>query len=207
MELYIVRHGNTPSAGDAQYPDDPCLTALGVRQAEALAHRLQNVHFDRIFVSPLQRCVQTAAPLCAKTETAVQLMYALLEKGTKANYTGLPFSVLQGICPQLQDNEFACCENGLPPYETDAQAFERAKTVISYVRSSCNDDETVLFVAHGTFNNFLIHAALRFEPRDDFNFSQDNTGLTLVRFLDDNGKQRTKLSFMNDTTHLNAMKE
>lgn len=202
MELYIVRHGNTPLQGDVQYPLDPRLTDLGVRQAEALAHRLRNVQFDRIFASPLQRCVQTVAPLCAKTENDVQLMYALLEKGTRANYLGLPFFVLQGICPQVKENEFACCENGLPAYETDEQAFERAKKVISYVCSVCKEDETVLLVAHGTFNNFLIHAALRFEPRCDFNFSQDNTGLTLVRFLTDNGKEHTKLSFMNDTTHL-----
>lgn len=201
MELYIVRHGNTPLQGDVQYPIDPRLTDLGVRQAEALARRLQNVHFDRIFASPLQRCVQTVAPLCAKTETAVQLMYALLEKGTRANYIGLPFFVLQGICPQVQENEFACCEDGLPPYEKDEQAFERAKAVLSYVRSVCKEDDTVLLVAHGTFNNFLIHAALGLEPREDFNFSQDNTGLTRIRFLDDNGKQCTKLAFMNDTTH------
>ncbi|MBQ3520238.1 MAG: histidine phosphatase family protein [Clostridia bacterium] len=207
MELYIVRHGNTPLQGDVQYPIDPRLTDLGVCQAESLAHRLQNVHFDHIFASPLQRCVQTVAPLCAKTETAVQLMYALLEKGTRANYVGLPFFVLQDICPQLKENTFAFCEKGLPPYETDAQVFERAKQVISYVRSVCKEDDTVLLVAHGTFNNFLIHAALGFAIRDNFNFSQDNTGLSLVRFLVDNGKERTKLAFMNDTTHLNTMKE
>ena len=202
MELYIVRHGNTPLHGDSEYPDDPRLTESGVRQAEAFAIRMQNVRFDRIFASPLQRCVQTVAPLCAKTKTAVQLMYALLEKGTKANYKGLPFSVLQDICPILTENEFAFCENGLPPCETDSQAFERAKEVIAYVRSVCAEDENVLIVAHGTFNNFLIHAALGFAIRDNFNFSQDNTGLTLVRYLIDNGNQRTKLAFMNDTTHL-----
>ena len=201
MELYIVRHGNTPLQGDVQYPLDPRLTELGVCQAEALAYRLQHVRFDRIFASPLQRCVQTIAPLCAKTGLPVQLMYALLEKGTRANYVGLPFFVLQGICPFVWKNEFALCEKGLPAYETDAQAFERAKKVVAYVRSVCNEDDTVLLVAHGTFNNFLIHAALGFEIREDFNFSQDNTGLTLVRFLEDNGKKRTKLVFMNDTTH------
>ncbi len=205
MDLYIVRHGNTPMQGDVQYPIDPRLTDLGVCQAEALALRLQNVHFDRIFASPLQRCVQTIAPLCVKTESAVQLMYALLEKGTRANYTGLPFFVLQGICPTVLENEFAYCEKGLPPYETDVQAFERAKNVIAYIRSVCRQNDTVLLVAHGTFNNFLIHAALGFEPREDFNFSQDNTGLTLVRCLSDNGKERTKLAFMNDTTHLNNL--
>ncbi len=205
MELYIVRHGNTPLQGDVQYPLDPRLTDLGVRQAQSLAQRLQNVHFDHIFASPLQRCVQTAVPLCAKTETAVHLMYALLEKGTRANYKGLPFSVLQTICPQIKENTFSCCENGLPPYEKDVQAFERANAVISYVRSVCKEDDTVLLVAHGTFNNFLIHAALRFEIRDNFNFSQDNTGLTLIRFLNQDGKKHTKLAFMNDTTHLNNL--
>lgn len=205
MELYIVRHGNTPLQGDVQYPIDPRLTDLGVRQAESLAQRLQNVRFDRIFVSPLQRCVQTVSPLCAKTDMPAELMYALLEKGTRANYIGLPFFVLQGICPQLKENTFAFCENGLPPYEADEQAFERAKQVVAHIRAFCREEDTVLLVAHGTFNNFLIHAALGFEIRDSFNFSQDNTGLTLVRYLEDNGKKRTKLAFMNDTTHLKGV--
>ena len=205
MELYIVRHGNTPSDGDCLFPDDPRLTALGESQAMALSVRLQNVRFDRIFASPLQRCVQTIAPLAQKQNTAVQLLPALLEKGTKANYTGLPFSVLKGICPTLLEHTCTLFEKGLPSFESDETAFERAKAVIAFVRSQCADDDTVLLVAHGTFNNFLIHAALGFTPREDFNFSQDNTGLTLVRYLTDNGKRRTKLAFMNDTTHFSNL--
>lgn len=203
MELYIVRHGNTPEQGDVQYPIDPRLTELGFRQAEALACRLQGIGFDRIFTSPLQRCLQTVAPLCAKNGTAVQLLYALLEKGTRANYIGLPFFDLKKICPQAEENAFACCEKGLPAYETAQQAYKRAVAVISYVRSVCREDDTVLLVAHGTFNSFLIHAALGFEPREDFNFSQDNTGLTLIRYFEQDGHPHTKLGFMNDTTHLN----
>lgn len=205
MQLYIVRHGNTPSTGDSQYPDDPRLTELGFRQAQALAHRLSAVQWDHIFVSPLQRCVQTVAPLCEKIKTDVQLMHALLERGTKANYTGLPFSVLQSICPCIKENGFAYCADGLPRDETSEQAFARARAIITHVRTVCGEEDTVLLVAHGTFNNFLILAALGFAIREDFNFSQDNTGLTLIRFLNENGRNHTKLSFMNDTSHFNIM--
>lgn len=202
MELYIVRHGNTPSGAQTEPP----LTQTGEKQAQALAERLLAVHFDHIFTSPLQRCVQTIAPLTAKNGCCVQLLYALLEKGTKANYVGLPFSVLKEICPQLQENTFLPFADGLPQEESDAQALCRAQTVIAYIRATCAQDSTVLLVAHGTFNNFLIHAALNFPLQENFNFSQDNTGLTHISFLHEDNCIRTKLRFMNDTTHFSILR-
>lgn len=202
MELYIVRHGNTPSQPAEHERHDPPLTELGKRQALALAQRLADVRFDRIFVSPLQRCVATAGYVNAIQNTQAELLHAMLEKGTKANYYGLPFSCLSGYCGSLCENRFAEYADGLPETETDEQTFERAKAVIRYVKNECAADSTVLLVAHGTFNNFLIHAALGFNLHEHFNFSQDNTGLTLVQYLENNGQPHTKLRFMNDTAHL-----
>ncbi|MBQ3086708.1 MAG: histidine phosphatase family protein [Clostridia bacterium] len=202
MKLYIVRHGNTPSQPALAELHDPPLSELGHKQAQALAQRLKDVCFDRIYTSPLQRCVATAGYVNAIQGTQAQIVNAMLEKGTKANDCGLPFSCLLHLCGFLCENrltEYAC---GLPDTETDEQALARAKSVIRYVRHEHTDESAVLLVAHGTFNNFLIHAALDFPLREHFNFSQDNTGLTLVEYLEDHGQAHTKLRFMNDTAHL-----
>ncbi len=57
MLLYIIRHG------DPIYVPDS-LTELGHRQAKALVPRLAPLGFDKIFVSPMIRARQTAAPTC-----------------------------------------------------------------------------------------------------------------------------------------------
>lgn len=83
--------------------------------------------------------------------------------------------------------------------ETQEEAYIRAKTAIEEIRNRFRNDERVIVFAHGTFNNYLINAAIGFPVRDDFNFCQENTGLTCIKFLDDG---HIKIEFSNDYCHL-----
>ncbi len=60
--LYIIRHGQTEMNARhvLQSRSDQPLNAVGVRQAEEAARRLKDVHFQRVYSSPLQRAVETA---------------------------------------------------------------------------------------------------------------------------------------------------
>ena len=62
MRLVIVRHGESEwnRIGRYQGQSDAPLSALGLRQAEALAGRLSDEPLDIIFTSPLQRAAKTA---------------------------------------------------------------------------------------------------------------------------------------------------
>ena len=86
-------------------------------------------------------------------------------------------------------------ENG----ETKKEAYIRAESIISRLKSRFTDNERIIIFAHGTFNNYLTNAAIGFPVRDDFNFCQENTGLTCIKFLPD---ERVKLEFANDYCHL-----
>jgi probable phosphoglycerate mutase len=70
MRLLLLRHGqthgNTTGALDTAFPGLD-LTELGERQAEAAARVLKSTGIDAIYVSPLVRTQQTAAPLAAAT--------------------------------------------------------------------------------------------------------------------------------------------
>ncbi len=67
-EIYAIRHGKAAAGwGDSA---DPTLDATGHAQAATLA-RDSHIYFgekdcDKIFVSPLLRCQETAQPLCEK---------------------------------------------------------------------------------------------------------------------------------------------
>ena len=66
--VYFIRHGE--SVGNLHRiclgHTDLDLTDLGRKQAEKTAEALENVHFDAIFSSDLQRAVHTAEPHAAK---------------------------------------------------------------------------------------------------------------------------------------------
>src|SRR3954462_14497988 len=72
-EIVLVRHGASAAAvpgepfESLEGHSDPPLAPEGERQAEALAERLGRGSFAGLFVTPLRRTAQTAAPLAART--------------------------------------------------------------------------------------------------------------------------------------------
>ncbi len=86
-------------------------------------------------------------------------------------------------------------ENG----ETMESAYQRAVVAIKSLKEQFTGDERIIVFAHGTFNNCLISAALGFPVRDDFNFCQENTGLSCIKFMPDG---KIKAEFINDYGHL-----
>ena len=86
--------------------------------------------------------------------------------------------------------------------ESLEEAQARAKRVVAKIRAEYGDRENVIAFAHGTFNNHFIKAACGITSGEDFNFCQENTGVTIVRFILDNGQPRTKLELANCGKHL-----
>ncbi len=72
-ELILVRHGaSAPAVRGESFPmlgrlADPPLAAAGERQAEAVAGRLAREPLAAVFVTPLRRTAETAAPLARAT--------------------------------------------------------------------------------------------------------------------------------------------
>lgn len=73
VEVVLVRHGASAAAVPGERHEmlegrgDPPLSPTGVEQAEAVGARLAGEGFSRIFVTPLRRTRQTAAPLVRAT--------------------------------------------------------------------------------------------------------------------------------------------
>jgi probable phosphoglycerate mutase len=65
MQIVLVRHAQPEWVRDGLNVVDPPLTELGRRQAHRLAERLAGEQFAEIYVSPLRRARETAAPLLA----------------------------------------------------------------------------------------------------------------------------------------------
>jgi probable phosphoglycerate mutase len=84
-ELIVVRHGAsaTHTAGTpfdlVDGHSDPPLSPAGHEQAEAVARRLKGEPLQAIFVTPLQRTAQTAAPLARATAVATTTIADLRE--------------------------------------------------------------------------------------------------------------------------------
>ena len=65
MEIVFVRHAEPEWVKDRLNVDNPPLTVRGFEQAELLGNWAASEHFDEVYVSPLVRTQQTAAPILA----------------------------------------------------------------------------------------------------------------------------------------------
>ena len=202
VDLYIARHGESLGNTGEKICDDPELSFRGQEQAERLAKRLKNTHFDAIISSPHIRAVQTAAETAKVHGMKIELFPLLFEVGTYAGYEGIGLSKLRKIYPDIY-----MFSDGKPyplslTEENRTITYNRAKEAIERIKARFGENSSVILFAHGSFNNHLTNAAIGFEVRDDFNFCQENTGLTCIRFVKDNGKDKTKIEFANDYCHL-----
>ena len=84
-ELLLIRHGESePAHPDTPFPlvgghSDPALAPEGEEQAERVAQRLAGTRIDAMYVTPLRRTAQTAAPLARRLGLTPQVEPGLRE--------------------------------------------------------------------------------------------------------------------------------
>ncbi len=201
MKLYIIRHGETFGNLNGDGFSETDLTPKGERQIKLLGERFKQEKIDKFYVSPLIRAVKSANSIREyHKEAPIIIDSLLLEKGTSPDYIGIPDEDLKELCPDaILNTRFPLGE------ENDEKAYNRAKEIIKKIKSENDFDSTIVLVAHGTFNSFLVLAALDFPLKENFNFSHVNTGVSLVQTIKENGVIKTKLKFLNDYSHLDEL--
>ncbi len=94
--LFLIRHGLTAVTGKTLYGQTRgiSLDARGRAQAERLAERFTPVRVTAVYSSPLERCVETVAPLAAARGLEVAERDALIEMDAGA-WTNRPLAQLR----------------------------------------------------------------------------------------------------------------
>jgi probable phosphoglycerate mutase len=86
MDLLLIRHGRPERIDGGGGPADPGLTELGHRQSKAMADWLAAESLDAIYVSPMARARQTAAPLEAAVGMAATVEPDVVEFDADADH-------------------------------------------------------------------------------------------------------------------------
>lgn len=198
MLIYIIRHGETYGNLNGEGFTETDLTPRGRQQIAFLGKRFKDEKIDKIYSSPLIRAIKTAnAVKSFHGDTPMVITSQLLEKGTDPDYCGLSDEEINALCPYAE-----IMQRSPLGVEDDEKAYSRACSFIEQIKAENDFDSTIVIVAHGTFNSYLVLAALDFPFKENFNFSHLNTGVTLVNYLEENGIIKTKLKYLNDTSHL-----
>ncbi len=199
MILYIVRHGESKGNVCDDCMLDPELTELGRHQTDLLGKRFSTLPLTAVYASPLLRAVATAnAVVCQQPSDgakAIRILPDLVEMGTHPEYPGVAFSELKERFPAVEPFTPHCIAA-----EDEKAIFERARRVFQRIFSAYGLGQSVMICAHGTFNQYLIAAALGLEQKAGFTFCQLNTAVTKITYNENNSPLR--LTYLDDVSHL-----
>lgn len=198
VELIFVRHGlperieNTDGTAA-----DPQLQELGHRQAQAMADWLSAEELHAIYVSPMARARQTAAPL----EVALS-MEAIVRDGLaefdREHHSYIPTE-------ELKRTDYAAWQVMMQGgYQSMGDPIAFQYEVVSTVDAIANDHpgQRVALVCHGgVVNAYLAHVLQR--PKDNFMFCNvDYTSISRVMAASSGPRS---LKSVNETAHLRSL--
>ena len=198
MNLYLVRHGESAfnAEGRIQGQLDTPLSALGVRQAAAVAESFRGQPIDAVYTSPLQRARSTAEPVAALLNLPLRSDPRLMEINAGV-FQGLLWPEIHARYPAAaaawrgSDPTFR-----IPEGESRADLMQRAEAALLAIREA--GGEHVIVVAHGGLLTAGLKALLGI-PAQRSPFMLYNGSVSFVEW-----GVEFKLVTLNQLDHLRA---
>jgi len=149
FEIYFVRHGETEwnIKGILQGSKNSHLTEKGKAQAYKLRDKLEGIHFEGIYTSPLQRAYETAEILRGHKDEAFYVVDDLREMSF-GEMEGIPKTEFRALQPEAYNNLW----NDPLSYNPEAFKGERFQDVDKRIM----DFMKKLVVNHPEGGKFLV---------------------------------------------------
>jgi probable phosphomutase (TIGR03848 family) len=146
--ILLVRHAVTEETGKRLYGRQPGvhLSEAGRRQAQEVAARLRELSLAAVYSSPLERCMETAAPIAEALGVRIQTDPGLLETDIGA-WTGRTFGQIRRA--RLWRRILAVPSMGrFPDGESLAEVQSRAGRALEAIGER-HPRRSVVVVSHG----------------------------------------------------------
>lgn len=203
VDMLWVRHGRSEDwhegvemARTADGHGDPPLSDEGHVQAEALGRRLGEARVDAVYVSPLRRTHQTAAPLlrrlgvdAAEIADLREVHLGEWEGGEYRRHLAEGHPLVARIYAERRWDV-------IPGAEDHAHFRDRVSSAIATI-AAAHHGERVVVVAHGGVIDMVFALALGAADRA-LVFGVDQSSISRVVSVGDH----LRIRFVNDTSHL-----
>jgi len=202
--IYLVRHGQTAWNKEEIFRGrtDIPLDETGLRQAELAGEYFREMGIHGIYASPLARAWETAQKIAQFHNLKVQPLDGMIDMSF-GEWEGHPHQEIQTkdreIYRRWRDEPHKV---RLPGGESLEDVRIRTMAALEEV-IRLHPGKTVILVSHRVINKVLICGILGIDNSHFWQISQDPTAINLIQYK--NG--RYILSLMNETCHLNPLKE
>jgi probable phosphomutase (TIGR03848 family) len=151
----LIRHAQTDFTGTTILGRRPgvALNAVGREQARLLAHRLEPLSLGAVYSSPVQRAMETAAPIAESRRLQVQRAdaFAELEFG---DWTGRQIGDLEGDPAWTRFNHYRSGTR-IPNGESTLSVVARATDQLEQWRRA-HQNQTIAIVSHGDVIRYAL---------------------------------------------------
>ncbi|ORW03249.1 histidine phosphatase family protein [Mycobacterium kyorinense] len=155
MQLLLVRHA-LPLRSEPGQGADPELSDEGFKQVERLPEALARFPIARVVSSPQRRAIQTAEPVAAARDLAVDIDERFAEYDRDLPLY-IPIEQIREENPQ----EWARMAEGRLPSSVDEAGFRaRVNAAVDDVVATADPDDTVAVFSHGGVINVVLHEIL-----------------------------------------------
>jgi len=203
VDLLLIRHGASAAAVPGEPFEllegqaDPPLAPEGEEQAQKVAAWLANESISSLFVTPLRRTAQTAAPMAERTGLVPQVVPELREIFL-GEWEGGEFRIRVAQGDPLSIRLFEEERWDVIPGAESLESFgARIASGLERVADEIGSGNTGAAILHGGVITEICHQVAQSRP---FAFLQvDNTSITRVVRRPDG---RWLLRYFNETAHL-----
>ncbi|MBD3318669.1 hypothetical protein GF342_02050 [Candidatus Woesearchaeota archaeon] len=203
IHLYLIRHGQSLSNTEEDLiggrQNDTPLTATGIRQAQLLGDRWKKMgaHFDKVFVSPAKRTLDTARiSLKAINRSADLEIRDTLQELTHGQWDRQVRSKI--YTPKLLAVINANNWEFTPPGGESQRMVE--KRMLSWLQDDIFSlkEGTFAMFGHGMAIKCLLRGIFGFDSTHTYKIVLHNTAITELKF----SERGWHLVSVNDTAHL-----
>ena len=206
MIVYFVRHGESlGNISSIHQPQDCELSDEGLRQADQLALRFQDISVDAIISSPIMRTKQTAAAIAAVTKVPIEWEPRIEEIRRPSLLVGKKTNSPEAT--KVWKQVFAHADDPNYHYADEENFFDVQKRIASFLADLPKRHEAnLVVVSHGHALRLLFGLMLFGDTftQQQFRLMIDhikisNTGVTVCEY-EDSGSWR--ILTLNDYAHL-----
>lgn len=195
MELILIRHG-LPERVETEdgTPADPPLSEVGHEQAQRMANWLEDQHIDHLYSSPMQRAVQTAAPLASLKGLEPELREGVAEYDKNADH----YIPVEDLKKYDYDRWLRLMRGEIEDINFPKFCADVISTLNEIVDN--HRGKTVAVTCHGGVVNVWTAHVMGLEPRMFFNPNYTS----ISRYMGASSGERSIIT-LNEHTHLQGL--
>src|SRR5262245_9658495 len=182
--LWLVRHGEAEGVSNRCCGHlDPRLSAAGVLQANAVAHRLADETISKVYASTSSRAVETAQILAQPHGLSVQTIADLREMHF-GDLEGLTYDEIERGWPDIFQSWMSRpTETQFPNGESFGQMRKRVLEALDSLLKS-QKNEAIVVVTHSGVIRAILGSLLSIPDREIFRLGQKHGALNRVHYSD-----------------------